>query len=85
MGKRRRTSPNAAEGQHGRKTHRQFIDGLHSTAPREPVEDRLSREHERSAAHGRSRLEQDRQQHDEAEKNSERTETNKKYDLGTID
>lgn len=63
-----------AEGQHGRRTHAAFIDGLHGRhggseesegAPQEQGPD------SGESIRGHHRLSEDRQQHDEAEKNSE--------------
>ena len=54
-----------AEGQHGEKTHRRFIEQLH-----EPITEREPEHHPTSA--GRHRLGKDRQQHDEAEKASDK-------------
>ena len=54
-----------AEGQHGQKTHEKFLENLHR---------RLDPEDDTVIARdmtGRHRLHEDRQQHDEAEKNSE--------------
>jgi hypothetical protein len=71
MGKRKKREPGPqqhAEGQHGKKTHRRFIEQLQE--PTADANDALAgREIE-----GHHRLHQDRQQHDEAEKNSERVE-----------
>jgi hypothetical protein len=60
-----------AEGQHGERTHARFIEQLHETPPQEPIAERLERDHRRAALNGKRRLVEDRQQHDEAEKNSE--------------
>ncbi|MFL5577885.1 MAG: hypothetical protein ACJ79S_18170 [Gemmatimonadaceae bacterium] len=62
-----------AEGQHGPKTYQRFLDQLHEGPHEEPVEERAERARHRAAYDGRRRLVEDRQQHDEAEKNSERT------------
>ena len=57
-----------AEGQHGEKTHRHFIQQLHQAAAlREPAT-------ERAPIEGHHRLSEGREQHDEAEKSSELTE-----------
>ena len=57
-----------AEGQHGKKTHARFIEQLQEGRPRDRSE--------RVEAHpGVQRLREDREQHDEAEKNSEKTRT----------
>lgn len=64
------------EGQQGEKTHRAFLDGLKGSEESEGNTrdanqrsgdvDAFGRQHE-----GKHRLHEDRQQHDEAEKNSE--------------
>lgn len=60
-----------AEGQHGDKTHSRFIEQLHEGPSEEPLEERLERDRERAGREGKRRLVEDREQHDEAEKNSE--------------
>ena len=69
----RQKGPQAhAEGQQGEKTHRAFLAGRRSHREEGTVGDEVVRG--RSGAHGgRHRLTEDRQQHDEAEKNSEQT------------
>jgi hypothetical protein len=78
MGKRRdpRSVQNHAEGQHGDKTHRAFIESLEGSGDKD-----LAREHNAGAADefgrplvGKHRLHEDREQHDEAERNSEFSE-----------
>lgn len=76
-----------AEGQHGSKTHSKFIEQLHSgngAAP-EPSEDgsepRKNPAH-RNAAH---RLFEERQQHDEAEKHSEKTRLHREMERRGVD
>jgi hypothetical protein len=61
-----------AEGQHGAKTRQRIVEQLQSRPREEPVSDRLARAHEKAGWEGKRRLVEDRQQHDEAEKNSER-------------
>ena len=67
-----------AEGQHGSKTHSKFIEQLHShanggqVAGDEPSSSD-SRPHHLAKHNSTPRLFGDRQQHDEAEKNSEKT------------
>ena len=73
MAKRRKRETGNAEGAHGTKTHNRFIEQLHEAPPEEPRDALLDRERERAAYHGKRRLVEDRQQHDEAEKVSERT------------
>jgi hypothetical protein len=62
-----------AEGQHGPKTHARLIAQLHEGPREEPVEERVEQDREEAAYGGKRRLVEDREQHDEAEKNSERT------------
>jgi hypothetical protein len=72
VGKRRRGGGSHAEGDHGPKTEARIIEQLHA-APRElPTEVRRERERAAAALEGKRRLVEDRQQHDEGEKNSER-------------
>ena len=54
-----------AEGQHGSKAHAHFIRSLHEPHVPPPQEDAAPRE-------GTHRLGEDREQHDEAERNSEK-------------
>lgn len=65
-----------AEGQHGEKTRAAFIESLHHKAAAEPPSDHAPPGESDVDAAGRPiighhRLREDRQQHDEAEKNSE--------------
>lgn len=68
-----------AEGQHGDKAHSRFIESLHEG--REPSES------ERGAGSlaGAHRLHEDREQHDEAEKNSEKNRLAREEKRGRID
>jgi hypothetical protein len=62
-----------AEGQHGTKTHSKFLEQLHSTNGANgeaPVEPSVKNPAHHNAVH---RLTEDREQHDEAEKRSEKT------------
>ena len=66
-----------AEGQQGSKTHGAFIDGLHGRHGGSPESEGAPQENEQAAetgstSDGRHRLFEDRQQHDEADKNSEK-------------
>jgi hypothetical protein len=70
MAKRQTGKGREADTQ-GPKTHRRFIQQLRSAPAEESREERLARERSRGAAHGKRRLVEDRQQHDEGEKNSE--------------
>ena len=82
-----------AEGQQGKKTHDAFIDGLHGRhggSPESegvPQDNRHEREHQdgavsASTSDGRHRLFEDRQQHDEADKNSEKNRLARELDRG---
>jgi hypothetical protein len=68
MGKRdgrQKGAQSHAEGQHGAKAHARFIESLHESAPQAP-------EIGTESADGGHRLREDREQHDEADKNSEK-------------
>lgn len=76
MARGRKRSPglqNHAEGQHGEKTHQRFVEQLHETT--QPVDQVSS-----STTEGHHRLQQDREQHDEAERNSEQVEVMRQAD-----
>jgi hypothetical protein len=67
---------NHAEGQHGDKTHAEFIEGLHgrhggSEESEGAPQDQNDADVYGRPVRGRHRLEEDREQHDEADKNSE--------------
>ena len=85
MGKRRRAESSHAEGQHGPRTHARIVEQLKEAPPGEPVEKVLERKRKRAAEQGKRRLVEDRQQHDEGEKNSERTRLFKDHRLGRDD
>jgi len=70
-----------AEGQHGEKTHSRLIDQLHEGPSSEPLEEKLEHDRKLAAREGKRRLVEDREQHDEAEKNSEHT---RQYDDRTL-
>lgn len=72
MGKRRKVREvHHAEGDHGPKTERRIVEQLQSGPSRPPTETVLEEERVRAAFSGKRRLVEDRQQHDEGEKNSE--------------
>lgn len=71
-----------AEGQHGDKTHQRLMDQLHEGEHRESRGDRIERDRDDNAYSGGRRLVEDRQQHDEAEKNSEHTQLYAEHKLG---
>ncbi len=64
-----------AEGQHGSKTHSKFLEQLKTGNGVQPEEPQNGLEPKNHIAHHNSahRLFEERQQHDEAEKNSEKT------------
>jgi hypothetical protein len=72
-----------AEGQHGDKTHARLIEQLHSGPSRESDEDQRAARHEQSAHEGKRRLVEDREQHDEADRNSEKVRLAKDLARGT--
>ena len=84
MGKRdgrQKGAQQHAEGQQGEKTHQRLQEKLQSGRREpDPAEDRAS--HDDPGAH---RLFEDRQQHDEAEKNSEKNRLNAEWKRGRID
>jgi hypothetical protein len=74
MGNRKphRTGPqDHAEGDHGGKTRRRIIEQLHSRPSEEPKVITLLKKRLRAAFEGKRRLVEDRQQHDDADRNSE--------------
>ena len=84
MGKRRDPKSQHAVGQHGPRTHARFVEQLHEAPPAEPTQDIVERKRTRAAREGKRRLVEDRQQHDEGEKNSERTRFAKEHQHGRI-
>jgi len=81
MGNRRKREPGPqhhAEGQHGDKTRQAFIEQLQHPAA---AQDELKGK----PVEGHHRLHQDRQQHDEAEKSSEKIEAMKEVQRGRAD
>ena len=67
-----------AEGQHGEKTREAIIDQLHSRRSDEGNEGvaQVGSPYGATPSDGRHRLSEEREQHDEAEKNSELQKTN---------
>lgn len=72
MGKRRERPTPHAEGEHGPKTQARIIQQLESRPAELPAAARADLDRIRAAFGGKRRLVEDRQQHDEGEKNSER-------------
>ncbi len=82
MGKRNGRQKGAqthAEGQHGAKAHAHFLESLHEGS--EPT----AQEMRTTSAEGAHRLQEDRQQHDEADKNSEKNRLNRDRKRGRLD
>jgi len=71
-----------AEGQHGAKTHQAFIDQLHSG--REASESEQEAQ-QAEPTKGRHRLAENREQHDEADKNSDINRMNVAVNRGDLD
>lgn len=61
-----------AEGQHGATARRRIVEQLQSRPHDETLPGETEQAPSRATRRGKSRLDADRQQHDEAEKNSER-------------
>jgi hypothetical protein len=85
MGKRRDPPTLHAEGQPGPRTHARFVEQLHEAPPEEPMQEIINRKRKRAAREGKRRLVEDRQQHDEGEKKSERTRFAKEHQHGRAD
>ena len=66
---RQKGAQHHAEGQHGSKAHSRFIESLHEGGEEAPATGITA------APDGGHRLHEDREQHDEAEKNSELRKT----------
>lgn len=72
-----------AEGAHGEKTHQRFIEQLHEGPSREEKQPGHAKHRNQDAAHqapGKHRLFENRQQHSEPEKNSEKTRLSRDID-----
>lgn len=93
MGKRKQRQPGPqlhAEGQHGEKTHRRFVEQLQESAPMTAESpDAAGREQPAEAkgrpVEGHHRLHEDRIQHDEAEKDSEKVRALRQVRRGDAD
>lgn len=68
-----------AEGQHGDKTHSRMLEELHSGAPGTPRGDEAAEAAPRAGGH---RLYEDREQHDEADKNSDKNRAEVEVERG---
>jgi hypothetical protein len=82
MGKRdgrQKGAQTHAEGQHGAKAHAHFIESLHEGRAATAAETGTP------SAEGGHRLREDREQHDEADKNSERNRLTRDEKRGRID
>ena len=69
---RQKGAQSHAEGQHGDATHRRNIEQLQDSSQQELLEEDVTRRRAGGTNPGGHRLGEDREQHDEAEKNSER-------------
>jgi hypothetical protein len=88
MGNRRphQTGPQRhAEGDHGEKTRRAIIEQLQAGPHEEPVDQRVEQKRKKAAYEGKRRLVEDRQQHDDAEKNSEHERLFREHERGRDD
>ena len=72
MGKRRKRQTPHAEGGHGPLTEAHHQEELRSSPPEPSLEEVLIEDQKRAAVHGKRRLVEDREQHDEAEKGAEK-------------
>jgi len=85
MGNNQDGHSNHPDGQQGDKTHDRFIDQLHEGRHEESREEKVARDREELALKGGRRLVEDREQHDEAEKNSEHTQLFAEHKLNRAD
>ena len=74
-----------AEGGHGPQTHKRNIEQLESGPTESSREERFEEDRARGAVSGKRRLVEDREQHDEAEKNSERQQLFEESRQGGLD
>ena len=76
-----------AEGQHGTKTHGKFLEQLHSGNGAPPEAEQNGSEPLKNPAHHNAvhRLFEQREQHDAAEKNSEKTRLNREVERRHLD
>jgi hypothetical protein len=76
-----------AEGQHGAKTRSKILEQLHSANGAADQNSQNGLEPHKSIAHHNAahRLFEERQQHDEAEKNSEKTRLNREIERRHLD
>jgi hypothetical protein len=86
MASRRDRDPKRhAEGGHGPKTHESIMRQLQSRPQEEPTSSMIEQDRHRAAYEGKRRLVEDRMQHDEAEKNSERRQLFEEHARGRDD
>ena len=82
-GRKRQSGPQQhAEGMHGEQTHKHFVEMLHASPEKM---DETRKRTEGAPVEGHHRLHQDREQHDEAEKNSEKVEAMRELQRGHVD
>ena len=77
--------PAQSESGHGPQTHKRIIEQLESGPPEASREARFEEDRARGAVRGRRRLVEDREQHDEAEKNSESQQMFEESRLGGLE
>jgi len=85
MAKRRPRNTTHAEGDHCPKTQSHIAKQLHSSPPEQAIEDRLEEQRLENAFTCKRRLVEDRQQHDEGEKQSEHKRLFKETQRGRAD
>ena len=76
--------PAKSESGHGPKTHERNIEQLESGTTEISREQRFEEDQKRGAVRGKRRLVEDREQHDEAEKNSESQQMLEESRLGGL-
>ena len=72
MAKPRGKTGDHGEGEHGPKTRAKFVEQLESGPSERPAEERVTRARGPAGETGKQRLVENREQHDEAEQQSER-------------
>jgi len=77
--------PAHSESGHGPETHKRIIEQLESGPTETSREQQFEEDRARGAVRGRRRLVEDREQHDEAEKNSESQQVLEESRLGGLD
>jgi hypothetical protein len=83
VGSQGKQSNPPVEGRHGDKTHARVIEQLQSGPSEEAPEEQRAARHEQSAHEGKRRLVEDRQQHDDADRNSDKARLARDLGRGT--